>query len=461
MRKISHFPVSNQENSEKFHFSAANNFNLEATTDAMSLSSHGGLLLLREEEEHLSLASQLAGCIEDKRIPYLVHHSLMEILMTRIFQICLGYEDVNDCDRMRRDPMMQLAVDTGALDKELCSSATMCRFENMVTDEDLLRIQEMFVTMFILSYGGKAPSYIILDCDDTNVDTYGCQEQSLFNAYYDSYCYMPLMVFEGYSGKMILPLLKPGRKNKAVSFEDTIMWLIASLREAWPKTVITVRGDSHFCSHELMDWAVLNDRRVFIITGLARNSVQENHPVTKAAIERVRHDHELFHHPVRTYGEFHYKAGTWLLPQRVVVKAEYTERGELNVRFVVTNIRNIGKQDLYEKTYCGRGRDELFIRQFKEGVKGDRLSCHTFKANRLRIFMHAAAYILMHSIRERALRGTSLEKASILTIREKLLLYAVSVRVLKTKVILDFARQHPMKDELKHTLHYYSVRGVG
>ena len=258
----------------------------------MSLSSHGGLLLLREEEEHLSLASQLAGCIEDKRIPYLVHHSLMEILMTRIFQICLGYEDVNDCDRMRRDPMMQLAVDTGALDKELCSSATMCRFENMVTDEDLLRIQEMFVTMFILSYGGKAPSYIILDCDDTNVDTYGCQEQSLFNAYYDSYCYMPLMVFEGYSGKMILPLLKPGRKNKAVSFEDTIMWLIACLREAWPKTVITVRGDSHFCSHELMDWAVLNDRRVFIITGLARNSVlwrqpSEHAKANKSKIESV------------------------------------------------------------------------------------------------------------------------------------------------------------------------------
>ena len=125
----------------------------------------------------------------------------------------------------------------------------------------------------------------------------------------------------------------------------------------------------------------------------------ESNPVTKAAIERVRHDYELFRHPVRTYGEFYYGAGTWLLPQRVVVKAEYTEKGELNVRLVVTNIRNIGKQDLYEKTYCGRERDELFIRQFKEGVKGDRLSCHTFKANRLRIFIHAAAYILMHSIR--------------------------------------------------------------
>ena len=244
MCKISHFTDCNQEKSEKFHYSTIKNFRIEASTDAMSLSSHGGLLVLRQEEEHLALVSQLSSCIHDSRTPYLVRHSLTEILMTRIFQICLGYEDVNDCDRMRRDPMMQLAVDTGALDKELCSSATMCRFENMVTDEDLLRVQEMFVTMFVLSYGGKAPGHIILDCDDTNVDTYGCQEQSLFNVYYDSYCYMPLMVFEGYSGKMILPLLKPGRKNKAVSFEDTILWLIACLREAWPKTIITVRGDA-------------------------------------------------------------------------------------------------------------------------------------------------------------------------------------------------------------------------
>ena len=456
MGKISHFTDKNQEFSKKIYFPSVNNFKLEATTDAMDLSSHGGLLLLQREEEHLALASQLASCIKDTRTPYLVRHSLEDIIMTRIFQICLGYEDVNDCDRMRRDPMMQLAVDTGALDKELCSSATMCRFENMVTDEDLLRVQEMFLTMFILSYGGKAPGHIILDCDDTNVDTYGNQQLTLFNAYYDSYCYMPLMVFEGYTGRMILPLLKPGRKNKAVSFEDTILWLIACLREVWPNTIITVRGDSHFCSHELMDWACLNDRRVFIITGLARNNVLENHPVTKEDVERVRHDYELFHHPVRTYGEFRYKAGTWTLQQRVVVKAEYTEKGELNVRFIVTNIRNIDKQSLYENTYCGRGCDELFIRQFKEGVNGDRLSCHTFKANRLRIFIHAAAYMLLHSLRERALRGTSLEKASILTVREKLLLYAVSVRKLKTKVIIDFAKRHPMIEELRHCLHYYS-----
>lgn len=360
--------------------------------------------MLLQEEEYLALASQLSNCIHDRRTPYLVCHGLTEILMTRIFQIFLCYEDVNDCDLMYRDPMMQLAFDTGTLDKEPCSSGTICRFENMVIDEDLLRVQEMFVTMFIQSYGGKTLGHVILDCDEANVDTYGCQEQSFSTPIMTAY--MLLMVFEGYTGRMILPLLKPGRKNKAVSFKNTVHGLISCLREAWTKTIVTVRGGSHFCSYELVDWVCLNDRRVFFVTGLTRDSVLENHPVTKAAMERLRRDHELFHHPMRTYGEFYYKVGTWLLPQRVVVKAEYTEKEELNVRFVFFNIRSVGKQDLYEKTYCGRGCDELFIRQFKEGVRGNRLSCHTFKANRLCIFIHAAAYILMHSIRERGLKGT-------------------------------------------------------
>ena len=219
MGKNRSFTVCNQEKSENFIFSAVNKNKVEVTTEAMSLSSHGGLLLLQQEEERLALASRLASCIHDRRTSFLVRHSLTEIIMTRIFQICLRYEDVNDCDRLRKDPMMKLTVDKAGLDMELCSSATMCRFENMVTDEDLVRIQEMFVTLFIMSYNGNAPRHIILDCDDTNVDTYGCQEQTLFNGYYDSYCYMSLMAFEGYSGKMILPLLMPGRSGKAASFE--------------------------------------------------------------------------------------------------------------------------------------------------------------------------------------------------------------------------------------------------
>ena len=155
---------------------------------------------MRNEESRLGLSRQIASCINDTRRDYLVRHPLHEILMTRIFQICMGYEDVNDCDRTRKDPMMCLGV-AGDIDSELCSSATMCRFENMVTEDDLLAIQELFLHLFIQSYEGKAPGHIILDCDDTNVDTYGGQQLTLFNSYYVSYCYMPLLIFEGHSGK--------------------------------------------------------------------------------------------------------------------------------------------------------------------------------------------------------------------------------------------------------------------
>ena len=152
MCKVSHFSVTNQENPEKILLQSVTNLPMEAHMNNMTLSSFGGLILLRQEEEHLAISSQLASCITDRRRKYLVHHSLEEIIMTRIFQICLGYEDVNDCDRNRQEPMMKLAVGSDNLDKDICSSATMCRFENSVTDEELLAILELFVTMFILSY---------------------------------------------------------------------------------------------------------------------------------------------------------------------------------------------------------------------------------------------------------------------------------------------------------------------
>ena len=284
--------------------------------------------------------------------------------------------------------MMKLAVGREDLDKDICSSATMCRFENSVTEDELQAIQELFVTMFILS------------------------------------CYMPLMVFEGYSGRLILPLLKPGRRNKTANVFDTLQWLIEAIRAAWPKVTITVRGDSHFCSHELMDWVTGTlQRGIFFVTGLSANSVLMEKPIVKHLTEKVRHDYELFGHSVREFGEFTYKAGSWTYYQRVVVKVEMTEKGgQPNIRFIVSNIRNVEARPLYETTYCQRGKDELYIRQFKEGVKGERLSCHTFNANRMRIFLHGMAYNLMLSLRDRALKDTALEKATLLTIRERILL---------------------------------------
>jgi hypothetical protein len=433
------------------------NRSVEVNTNSTQLSSFGGLTLLKEEEVYLSLSEQLASCITDKRTQCLVRHTIADLIKTSIFQICLGYEDVNDCDRNRQEPMFQYAVHNGDLSKDICSSSTMCRFENSVSEEDLIAIQEMFVTMFVLSYK-KEPSHIILDCDDTNADTYGAQEGVLFNSYYDSYCYMPLLIFEGYSGKMILPLLKPGRRNKSANISDTLQWLICVLREAWPHTTIIVRGDCHFCSHEFMDWVKGNCiNKVYFITGLQSNTrLLTNEKVIKLK-EKVLHEYELFKHPIKEYEEFYYKADSWKFYQRVVVKVEMTELGkEPNIRFIVSNLRTIDKEGLYETTYCGRGRDELYIRQFKEGVSGDRLSCHTFNANRLRIFLHAAAYILMHSLRERALKSTSLERCTILEIRERLLLVAVAIRLYKTKIVINYAKYNPYSSELRHALRFYS-----
>lgn len=455
MSKITDNSSINKGNKEKILFTDVNKKSIEVNLDSMSLSSFGGILMLRKEDERISLSKRLASCVKDKRNQCLIRHSMEELFMTRIFQVCLGYEDVNDCDRNRMDPMMRLAVGE-RYDKELCSSATMCRFENMVTDEDLDAIQEMFVAMFILSYKGEDPGSIILDCDDTNVDTYGCQEQTLFNNYYGNSCYMSLLIFEGHSGKLVLPMLRPGRRNKTANICDTLQWLIGRLRAVWPKVVITVRGDSHFCSHEFMDWVRgSGDKKLFFITGIASNSVLSWHPVTRRLMREVLTEYGMYGVPVRRYGRIDYKADSWGFCERVTVKVEITKMKGLNIRYIVSNIPTTSDGWLYSHTYCGRGNDELYIREFKEAVSGDRLSCHSFKANRFRTFIYAAAYVLMHSIRESALAGTSLENATLLGIRERLLLVSVCVRVLKTKVVLEYASYNPMERELRHALLFY------
>ena len=206
-----------------------------------------------------------------------------------------------------------------------------------------------------------------------------------------------------------------------------------------------------------MDWVTGTlQRSIFFVTGLSANSVLMEKPIVKQLTEKVRHDYELFGHPVREFGEFTYKAGSWTYYQRVVVKVEMTEKGgQPNIRFIVSNIRSVEARPLYETTYCQRGRDELYIRQFKEGVKGERLSCHTFNANRMRIFLHGMAYNLMLSLKDRAFKDTALEKATLLTIRERILLTAVSVKVLKTKVVIEYPKYHPMHEELSHALRFY------
>ena len=421
--------------------------------NAPDISSNGGLLLAGGMKN--TLAWKIGSLIPDSRKREFVHHTYMEMVCQRVGQILCGYEDANDCDRLRGDSALKMSCGRKPSDEALCSQPTMTRLENNVGSRTLYKIGKLFLDEYISSFD-KAPKKVVIDADDTNANTYGGQQLTLFNAYYNEYCYMPLMLFDGLTGKLMLPLLRPGRRNKSQNVARIMARVVEYLHGRWPKTVIELRGDSHFCSHEFMDWASdPGHRRVLFITGLSANNRLLSENVTKELLTEAWHDYNLYGMPVRKYGHFYYKAGSWLFPQKVVVKAEITAKGEQNVRFIVSNIRSVDDCGLYETTYCGRGKDELYIRQFKEAVNGDRLSCHTFNANRLRIFIHAAAYILLHSIRERALRGTELENANLLTIRERLLLTAVCVRASRRKVILDYPRHNPMRIVLRQALLFY------
>ena len=216
------------------------------------------------------------------------------------------------------------------------------------------------------------------DADDTNADTYGAQQLTLFNAYYGEYCYMPLLLFEGRSGKLILPVLRPGRGNKAINIAGLLKRLILKLRKKWKHTQIIVRGDSHFCSHDFMDWATDRQDGIHFITGLAGNVKLKR--ISANWLDTAIASYEATGEEVRIFHSFMYKAGSWKHQQRVVVKIEVNNLGT-NVRYVVTDFKGQRSSFIYSDCYCDRGRMEQMISELKNGLKADRMSCNKFTAN--------------------------------------------------------------------------------
>ena len=228
--------------------------NIELSFSGDRISSDGGLLLLRELDSQLNLLYSASNCLHDERDKRYIDHSVKELLALRVFQIAAGYEDCNDCNDLCEDMIFKMCADRlPQSDNDLASQPTMSRLENAVTMTDLFRLGECLVDVFINSYS-KAPSVIILDCDDTNNDTYGQQELALFNNFYNEYCYMPLHIYEGLLGKLITTILKPGSRNKQANVAKLLKKLISYLRVQWPDTKIIVRGDSHYASQDFMDW---------------------------------------------------------------------------------------------------------------------------------------------------------------------------------------------------------------
>lgn len=441
------------ESQTKLSLLPTNNKSIELTFSGERISSDGGLLLLREIDNQIDLLSTASQCIKDKRDQRYIDHSISELISQRVYQIAAGYEDGNDCSELREDIIMKLCSgrlpQTGA---DLASQPTMSRLENAVSHTDLYRLGQHLVNMFIDSYT-VPPKIIVIDCDDTNNDTYGQQELSLFNNYYHDYCYMPLHIYEGLSGKLITTILRPGRRNKQANIARLLKKLVKHLCERWPSTLIAMRGDSHFASDDFMAWCESTSDAYFI-TGLTGNKRLKK--LSAITVESAEREFGQTGKPVKRYHSFLYKADSWNNYRRVVVKVEVSSKGT-NIRYIVSNMDMIRSRELYEKGYCARGAMELRIKDHKLYLKSDRSSCTKFTANQFRLFLHSMAYILIHNLQKEILCNTQYANATMKTIQIKIIKTAAWVKEMKTKIKIEFPTSCRTKTEQINAFNMFSV----
>jgi hypothetical protein len=454
--------------------------NLQADFDGGTLSSDGGVLFLREIEAQVGVIRRLAGALHDPRDSRYTDHSYEELLSQRIFQIACGYDDANDCTPLRHDPAFKAACGRLPIsDDPLASQPSMSRFENAPRRRDLYRTAQALFDTFVASYD-RAPQSVLLDIDDTADEVHGAQQQSLFNGYYDCYCYLPLHLYEGQSGKLITSVLRPGRRPTGQEIVSILKRVVGAIRREWPEVLILLRGDGHFSTPEVHEWCESQEPEIMYILGQSGNNVlkkkaqgllqqaqllyrfRQERYVRKASQEERNHQkskskgktriRESFGNlseterlKVKLYTEFLYQAETWSKPRRIICKVEISEKGE-NIRFVVTNIKLSRKAYIYETIYCGRGQMENYIKDHKRFLHSDRTSCHRFEANQFRVFLHSAAYVLMHNLRTRGLRGTAWSRAQFDQIQLRVLKVGARIEELKTRVRFHFPSSFPLKE---------------
>lgn len=395
------------------------------------VTSDGGILLLREIDHKLQLTKQLAKIIPDRRDPARITHSLVSMLKQRIYNLALGYEDLNDQNILRNDPAIQTAVDRI---NPLASSATLCRLENTADRKIAVEINKLMVEKFIESFA-KAPDEIILDFDPTEDKVHGHQENRYYHGYYKSYCFLPLHVFCG--EQLLISYLRPSNIDGAKHAWAILALLVKRLRLSWPKTKIIFRGDSAFCRNVMLSWCERNN--VTYIVGIGKNNRLQKSSANlrnSAENEYIKSDKKQ-----KLFGDFHYAAKSWKHARRIIVKAEHTNKGA-NPRYVVTNAAGT-PQEIYENKYCKRGDMENRIKEVKSALFSDRTSCHKWWANQFRLLLSSLSYILIESIRRLALKNTKLAKAQCHTIR--LALFKIGAIILRNtrRIKFLFSNHYP------------------
>jgi Transposase DDE domain group 1 len=440
-------------NGGQFEFEALGSRKVTAVFDGGAITSNAGALLLRRTDHVIGLSRQVAACFTDGRAADLVEHDLETLLAQRVHGIALGYEDLNDHDALRHDPVLGLV--SGKLEARrsdcavLAGKSTLHRLEHAPEDaRDRYRkftvnseaMQRLFVDLFIQA-NKTAPARLILDLDATDDPVHGHQEDRFFHGYYKCYCYLPLYVFCG--RELLLAKLRPANIDAAAGAQEEMAWIVTQLRQKWPGVEIWLRADSGFCREELMAWCEANG--VGYIFGLARNARLEAEIAPELA-EAERQAKESGQ-SARIFKEFQYQTRkTWSRERRVVAKAEHLSKGA-NPRFIVTSLSSeqAKAQQLYESIYCARGEMENRIKECQLDLNADRTSAATLRANQLRLWFSSLAYVLVTALRRLALRETELQNATAGTIRLKLLKLGALVTVSVRRIKVAIASACPLK----------------
>ena len=439
---------------ERSMFGRVEGRSVVAEFDGGALTSDAGGLLLGAADQRLGLVRRIARCFRDARDPRLVEHSVATLIGQRVFGIALGYEDLNDHDELRHDPLM--AVLAGKLEarREDCApvagKSTLNRLElsrerptkyRKIAHEPAA-IEALFVDLLLEAHD-RPPQQIILDLDATDDPLHGDQEGRFFHGYYDCYCYLPLYVFCG--RHLLAAKLRPSNIDASAGSVEEVARIVAQIRRRWPRTRILLRADSGFAREALMAWCETN--RVDFVFGLARNA----RLVEEISVELLQAEAEASAtgKPARRFRDFRYATlDSWSRRRRVVAKAEWTN-GEANPRFIVTSLNKAetSARFLYEKVYCARGEMENRIKECQGDLFADRTSTATLGANQLRLWLASFAYALLCALRRIGLAHTQFAEATCGTIRLKLLKLAGLVRVSARRVKFALASACPYADE--------------
>jgi len=421
---------------KKITFTSAKRRRVEADFEGGAVSSEAGLLLVREADRELGLIRSIARRLHDGRQEGKVQHSVETMLRQRVMALCAGWEDLNDAEQLRHDPVHQLAAGSD----ELASAPTLCRFENGQSRATAWAVNAALVEQFIASYA-KPPAYLILDFDGTDTPVHGQQEGRFFHGYYDCHCFLPLYVFCG--DRLLVAYLRPSNIDPARHAAAILKLLVTRLRQVWPRTKIVFRADSGFCRDLLLGWC--DQHEVKYIVGIARN---ERLLMFGAKLMRqAEREFERTGEKQRLFGAFDYAALTWRRLRWVIAKAEHTDKGA-NPRFVITNI--VGDaQRLYDRRYCARGEMENRVKE-QMMLFADRVSAHRWWANQWRLLLSALAYTLMEAVRRLALQGTELAEATVGTIRTKLVKIGAVVDRKLSLIRLHLSSHHPLQALFRH-----------